>query len=39
MSYWEPEDYEQEPNYPEVEEIIEEAEGKFKEFLYHLNNF
>ena len=34
MSYWEPEDYEQEPNYPEVEEIIEEAEDKFKEFLY-----
>ena len=34
MSYWEPEDYEYEPNYPEVEEIIEEAEDKFKEFLY-----
>ena len=34
MSYWEPEDYEYEPNYPEVEEIIEEAGDKFKEFLY-----
>ena len=33
MSYWEPEDYEYEPNYPEVEEIIEEASGKFEEFI------
>ena len=33
MSYWEPEYYECEPNYPEVEEIIEEAGDKFEEFL------
>lgn len=33
MSYWEPEDYECEPNYPEVEEIIEEASDKFEEFI------
>ena len=32
--YYDDYDYEQEPNYPEVEEIIEEAEDKFKEFLY-----
>ena len=33
MSYWEPEDYEYEPNYPEVEEIIEEASDKFEKFI------
>lgn len=32
MSYWEP-DYDYEPNYPEVEEIIEEASNKFEEFI------
>lgn len=32
--YYDEYEYEQEPNYPEVEEIIEEAEDKFKEFLY-----
>lgn len=32
--YYDDYEYEQEPNYPEVEEIIEEAEDKFKEFLY-----
>jgi len=32
MSYYDY-DYEAEPNYPEVEEIIDEASGKFDEFL------
>lgn len=32
--YYDDYDYESEPNYPEVEEIIEEAEDKFKDFLY-----
>lgn len=32
--YYDDCDYENEPNYPEVEEVIEEAEEKFKEFLY-----
>lgn len=31
--YYDDYDYEQEPNYPEVEEIIEEASDKFEEFL------
>lgn len=31
--YYDDYDYEQEPNYPEVEEIIEEASGKFETFL------
>lgn len=30
---WYDYDYEAEPNYPEVEEIIDEASGKFEEFL------
>lgn len=34
MSYWEPDyEYDPEPNYPEVEEIIEEASNKFEEFI------
>lgn len=34
MSYWEPDyEYDLEPNYPEVEEIIEEASNKFEEFI------
>lgn len=33
MSYYDY-DYEAEPNYPEVEEIIEEATGKFDEFMH-----
>lgn len=33
MSYYDY-DYEAEPNYPEVEEIIEEAIGKFDEFMH-----
>lgn len=34
MSYWEPDyEYDPEPNYPEVEEIIEEALDKFEEFI------
>lgn len=32
--YYDDCDYENESNYPEVEEVIEEAEEKFKEFLY-----